>query len=253
MQEQDVYLPCDTNYGSALLVYTLDGTQPGSNATVYAGGPIILTNTATLTVGIYRAGRTPVFRTEIYTRVPGVQMTTSGTLSYASGPVTITLSPQAPGATVLYRLENQDGSNYTAPIQLDGMDNGNGYFDYTSIAGGQTNPLPGRLRAVHGYRCGEEPVSGLQGQGRQTGRQGHHLVDRQLGRHPLGRSDCELRRIAAAASAPPMCLRRNEAETVRRAWGKIYDSKSSNACSNVARSILAGGSDPRPPVDRQLT
>jgi hypothetical protein len=141
VQEQDVYLSCDTNYGSALLVYTLDGTQPGSNATVYAGGPISLTNTATLTVGIYRDGRTPVFRTEIYTRVPGVQMTTSGTLSNASGPVTITLSPEAPGATVLYRLENQDWSTYTAPIQLDGMDNGNGYFYYTSIAGGQTNPL----------------------------------------------------------------------------------------------------------------
>ena len=47
--------------------------QPGSNATVYAGGPIILTNTATLTVGLYRNGRTPVFDTEIYTRLPGVQ------------------------------------------------------------------------------------------------------------------------------------------------------------------------------------
>ena len=32
VQEQDVYLSCDTNYGSALLVYTLDGTQPGFDA-----------------------------------------------------------------------------------------------------------------------------------------------------------------------------------------------------------------------------
>ncbi|HQL77284.1 MAG TPA: chitobiase/beta-hexosaminidase C-terminal domain-containing protein [Verrucomicrobiota bacterium] len=141
VQEQDVYLSCDTNYGNALLVFTLDGTQPGTNATVYAGGPISLTNTTTLTVGLYRDGRTPVFRTETYTRVPGVQMTTSGALSNASGPVTITLNPEAAGATVLYRLENQDWSTYTGPIQLDGMDNGNGYLYYTSVSGGQTNPL----------------------------------------------------------------------------------------------------------------
>ena len=68
-------------------------------------------------------------------------MSTSGALSNASGPVTITLNPEATGATVLYRLENQDWSTYTGPIQLDGMDNGNGYFYYTSVTSGQTNPL----------------------------------------------------------------------------------------------------------------
>ena len=127
--------------GPISVYYTLDGTTPAESSTPYAGS-IHLTNSATVSVAGYRAGRSPQYQTQTYTIRDGLELAVNGDPNNLNGQTTFTLQDSAAdGATVLYRFSSGTWQTYTNPVSLDGIGNGDEYLYYTKVVGGRTNPI----------------------------------------------------------------------------------------------------------------
>jgi hypothetical protein len=99
------------------IFYTLDGTVPTTNSSIYAQ-PILINDDTTITWLAVRDGYNPLLQTNTYVFVAGVSI--SPTATFFTNATRFTLTPLGPSDGIYYRTNASDWMPYTQPFTLDG-------------------------------------------------------------------------------------------------------------------------------------
>lgn len=117
---QTIYLDCNE---MADTYYTLDGSTPTVNSTLYTGGGISIPNTTTIKYfSVDVAGNVETVKTTVYTisvALPPVTTISPSSTTQNSIPITVTLSVDEVGATIYYKIGTSPNTQtYTAPFAV---------------------------------------------------------------------------------------------------------------------------------------
>lgn len=106
-----------TNPKPLKIFYTLDGTVPTTNSSIYAQ-PILINQDTTITWLATRDGYNSLVQTNTYVFVAGVSITPTAT--FFTNATTFTLTPLGPSDGIYYRTNASDWMPYSQPFTLDG-------------------------------------------------------------------------------------------------------------------------------------
>ena len=100
-----------------VIYYTMDGSLPTTNSTLYTG-PLYISANTTITWLATRLGYTPEYLTNAFTFVPGVSLTPTNSLFFSAQQFTLTGFAQG---TIYFQTNYGQWQVYTAPFTVDGQ------------------------------------------------------------------------------------------------------------------------------------